>query len=349
MAPLPSAPLSVEDSGGAPRFGTYEGNLDVVDLSRLTGAYQLGPVERRLKHKKWLYGFVATHEVAALFAVVDVNYSSNAFAMAVDLKTQEVLVDQGYLGPPRPLVQVSDIPAAGLEVGFRLPGARFQASRLPGAAPYAVRVRVGLPVPLPPPRLLLDFRLATEDAPPPLTVIAPVDGGVVNVTQKHAALVAHGRLEVSGRRWRLDGGIGGLDYTHGYLGRRTAWRWGFACGRLADGTPLGLNLVEGFNEARDDVNENALWLGRKLIPLGRARFVFNKRDVLDPWTVETTDGAVKLAFKPIAAHREERDLVLVKSHFVQPVGKWTGTITVDGVTHRIDGVPGVVEDQDVTW
>lgn len=349
MAPLSSAPLTVEDAGGAPRFGTYEGNLDTVDLSQLRGAYQPGLVERRLKHKKWVYGFVATQEVAALFCVVDVGYSSNAFAMAVDLTTQEVLADGGFLGPPRPLVQVSDVPAAGLEVGFRIPGARFQMAREPGESPYSVRVRVGLPVPLPPPKLLLDVKLLTEGAAPPLTVIAPVDGGVVNVTQKSAGLVVRGRLEVAGRRWRLDGGVGGLDYTNGYLARRTAWRWAFGCGRLQDGTPLGLNLVEGFNEAREDVNENALWIGRRLVPLGRARFVYQKGELLDPWRVTTTDGAVDLTLKPIAAHREDRDLVLVKSRFAQPVGLWSGTIKVDGVTHRIERLPGVAEDQDVTW
>jgi hypothetical protein len=143
--------------------------------------------------------------------------------------------------------------------------------------------------------------------------------------------------------------VGGLDYTNGYLARRTSWRWGFGCGRLADGAPVGFNLVEGFNESRDDVNENAVWVDGRLFPVGRARFNWNKADVLDRWTVDSVDGALKLSFKPIALHREHRDLKVIKSYFAQPVGLWEGTLTVDGKVHRLEAIPGVAEDQDVTW
>ena len=61
------------------------------------------------------------------------------------------------------------------------------------------------------------------------------------------------------------------------------------------------------------------------------------------------DGAVKLRFVPIGAHREERDLKVVKSHFVQPVGLFRGTLEIEGRTHVIEDVPGVTEDQDILW
>jgi hypothetical protein len=143
--------------------------------------------------------------------------------------------------------------------------------------------------------------------------------------------------------------VGGLDGTHGYLARHTAWRWAFACGRLPDGSPVGLNLVEGFNEARDDVNENAVWLGGALWPVGRARFRWNHDDPLDRWHVTTTDGAVELTFRPIAVHREDRDLVLVRTRFHQPLGTWEGTLRLGGHTHQLQGIPGVAEDQNATW
>jgi hypothetical protein len=110
-----------------------------------------------------------------------------------------------------------------------------------------------------------------------------------------------------------------------------------------------LNLVEGFNDARADVNENAVWLDGRVHPVGRARFRWNESDPLDAWDVETVDGAVKLHFLPVGAHHEERDLVVVKSHFVQPVGLFRGTLEINGRTHVIDDVPGVTEDQDILW
>ncbi len=346
---LPPCPPSVEDAGGAPRFGTFQGALDVVDLSRLRGSYQPGRLDRLRMHKKWLYGFVATREVAALFAVVDLGYSSNAFTMAVDLASGRVLADESVLGPPRPLVTVGDHPNAGLDVAFRHPLASWRAWRPFGDERFHAEVRAGLPLPFVKPKLHLGCDLLAAGGPPPLTVIAPVDGGVVNVTQKWAGLLTFGALEADGRRYALDGGVGGLDYTHGYLARKTAWRWAFVCSRLEDGTPFGINLVEGFNESRDDVNENALWLGSRLIPVGRARFEWNRDDVLAGWKVKTVDGVLDLEFTPLAAHQEVRDLKLVQSSFKQPVGLWRGTLTVDGVTHPFREAPGVAEDQSVLW
>lgn len=346
---LPAAPPSVEDADGAPRFGTYQGSLDSVSFKGLRGAYQPGALERFAVHKKWLYTFVATREVAALFAVVDLGYSANAFVLAVDLATQQVLTDGGYLGLPGPMVKVNEQVGPGLEVHFRRPDASLRAHRGFGDERYHLEARVGLSAPLLRPALRLRADLLAAGAAPPLTVIAPVDKGIVNVTQKWAGLLTFGELEAKGRRYSLDGGVGGLDSTLGYLARRTAWRWAFVCGRLDDGTALGINLVEGFNESRDDVNENALWLGTRLIPLGRARFSWNRDDALDRWHVTTTDGVLDLTFKPIAIHRELRDLVLVRSQFLQPVGLWSGTITVDGQTWKFANAPGVAEDQNVVW
>lgn len=346
MPPLPQAPSAFTASDGTPHFGTYAGGFPRVDLGMLSGRYQLPFHQRLLKHKKWLYTFVATPEVIALSAVVDVGYASNAFVSVVDLREGRVLVDASFLGPPRPLVTVNDCAGPGLEVAFRVPGAHLRAARLQGDDRYHWSARLGLLSRT----LTLDCTLLAGGAPAPLSVVAPVPGdGRINVTQKWAGLLTSGTLMAKGRNFSLDGGVGGMDSTHGYLARRTAWRWGFGCGRLGDGSPVGFNCVEGFNETRDDVNENALWLGGALHPLGRARFSYDKADVLAPWTLATTDGALALTFKPLAAHREARDLKLVKSWFVQPIGTWTGTVTLEGTSHALQGVPGVAEDQDILW
>lgn len=347
---LPSVPASACSEAGAPRFGTYEGGLEEVRLDGLKAPYGL-PLHRRLMHhKKWFYAFAATDEVAALCAVADLSYTANAFVLAVDLKRRAVLADESFLGAPPPLVRVGDRPNGGFSAHYRAPFGRIEMSRPAGDARYHVRAELGLPVPFRAAPFSWQCDLLTAGGPPPLTVIAPVDGGgTVNVTQKWAGLQSFGQLVHRGRRWTMDGGVGGFDYTHGYLARATAWRWAFGCGRLEDGTPLGFNLVEGFNETRDDVNENALWVDGRLFPLGRARFTFRRDDPLEPWAVETRDGTLALDFKPIAAHREHKDLVLVKSHFVQPVGLYSGTVTAGGRTLRLLDLPGVAEDQDILW
>jgi Protein of unknown function (DUF2804) len=346
MSRLPAAPDAITSTDGTPHFGTFEGGFARADLGRLSGRYQLPFHQQVLKHKKWLYSFVATPEVIALQAVVDVGYASNAFCTVVDLRDGTVLVDESFMGPPRPLVTVNDCAGPGLDVSFRVPGASMKASRQAGNDRYQWHTRLGALRT----KLTLDCELLAAGTAPPLTLVAPVEGdGRINITQKWAGLLSFGTLEAKGRRFTLDGGVGGLDSTNGYLARHTAWRWGFGCGRLADGSPLGFNCVEGFNETRDDVNENGLWLGGRLYPLGRARFSYNKADVLDPWQLSTTDGALELTFKPVAAHRESRDLKLVKSWFVQPIGTWEGRVTIEGQTHAVRALPGVSEDQDILW
>lgn len=347
---LPLAPASVATAQGEPRFGTYQGELPEVDLPKLLGRWAPARTTRLLKRKRWHYTFVATPEVAALFAVVDLGYSASAFAVALDLAERRPLCDVSFLGAPGPMLSLGDKPGAGLSASFRTLGGKLAIRRGEEDERYQVevdvsRVRTGS---------LNTFQWAGEllvaGGPPALTVIAPVQGdGLVNVTMKRNGLLSFGSLEAGGKRFRLDGGVGGIDYTQGYLARHTAWRWAFAAGRLSDGTPVGLNLVEGFNESNADANENALWLGDRLYPLARARFEYDAKNLLAPWRLTTVDGAVDLRFQPFYVHREERNLRLIISHFAQPVGFFEGTVTVGGQTLQLSNVPGVTEDQDMLW
>ncbi|REG29667.1 uncharacterized protein DUF2804 [Archangium gephyra] len=344
------APASVATASGEPRFGTYQGELPEVDLSRLKGRWAPAAAPARLlKRKRWHYTLAATPEVLALFAVVDVGYSANAFAVALDLKEQRLLCDVSFLGAPGPLAEVGDKPGAGLTASFRTLGGRLTARRGEDDERYHLQVDVSRLRTGSLQSFLWNGDLLVAGGPPALTVIAPVEGdGFVNVTQKRGGMLSFGTLEAGGKRFRLDGGVGGTDYTQGYLARHTAWRWAFLAGRLADGTPVGLNLVEGFNES-SGINENALWLGSRLYPLGRAHFEYDRRELMSPWRIRTGDGAVDLRFQPLYVHREDHDFKVVVSHFAQPLGLFEGTVRVDGQTHRLSGVPGVTEDQDMLW
>lgn len=344
---LPPAPKSVENGAGHPAFGTYHGVVPEVDLSKLAGPYALSRPERLLKHKRWKYTLVATPEVVAAFAIADLSYSATAFALAVDLKERKVLFDASYMGVPGPLASVGNRPGEGFASRFYTVGARLSASRGVGRERYAIDVDLKkLPFG---PGLKWKGDVLAVGGPPALTVISPVfNGGVVNVTQKWAGLLSFGALTAGGKTFSLDGGVAGLDYTHGYLARHTEWRWAMGLGRMADGTPVGVNLVEGINDETDETNENAVWIGRRVIPLGRARFDFNRQDPLDEWRVRTTDGAVDLSFRPLHVHREERDFKLIRSRFAQPVGTFQGRLRIDGEDYDVS-LAGVTEEQDVLW
>jgi hypothetical protein len=197
-------------------------------------------------------------------------------------------------------------------------------------------------------RLQLEATLDAGPAPSPIAAILPATNGDVNCTQKANLLPATGTLRADGRQWNLAGALGGTDFTRGILPRKTAWRWAFALGRTEDGTPVGFNLTDGLSEASR--NEHALWIGRELVPMTPPRFTFDANNPMGPWQVRTADGAIDLRFTAKGLHREERNLLLVRSHFVQVAGLFHGTVRdPSGRTHTIAHLPGVTEDQRVLW
>ena len=181
----------------------------------------------------------------------------------------------------------------------------------------------------------------------------------MNVTEKRALLAARGEVTVHGQRRSLHDALGGYDYTHGLLARRTKWRWAFALGRAKTGERVAFNLVQGFVGEP----ECAAWVNGDVFPLREGRFELDRDEPLAEWRVSTADGAVDLRFKPGAMHSDHKNLGVVASRFVQPVGVYAGTMRLGGsavggssaaaaMAGRelvLEGVLGVTEDQDVLW
>ena len=363
MLVLSPAPPQVPGPDGVPPFGAYAGELGPVDLARLAPPHALPGWARRFRRKRWHYALYTTPEVVAVMAIAEMGYASNAFFAAVDLREKQPLLDETLLGPPAPLTIVSDEMSRGLVARFRVPGARFRFSRAADSDRYRHSVEVSALRRPRAGRVKLEAEALVTGAPPPLVLVAPVPGQPrregdvsalrregVNVTQKSVGLLASGRLEVGRRRYALDGGVVGLDSTHGFLARRTRWNWAMACGRLEDGTPLGFNLVAGFNEVAEGIaGENVLFLGDQLEPVGPASFRFNAADPLDLWQISTSDGKVQVTFRPLHAHRDVRDLLVLRSRFVQPLGFFAGRLRFRGREVALTELPGVTEDQDMLW
>lgn len=340
--PLPPAPDDVLDPSGRLRYGTYAGAFRRVELARMRAGGFVSKLRSLATRKHWTYGFIATQEVACGFAVVDLGYASNAFVFITDLQGA-LLSDESFLGIPGVSASVEDPSAEGSGARFSGSGANFSIRRPIGSSRWRVELAT--------PKVRFEGELESADAPPALAAILPlVNGGEVDCTMKATLLPATGRLTVSGRDFTLDGGYGGLDYTQGIMARHTAWRWAFALGRAHDGTPVSLNLTDGLSSAPRDANENALWVGASLQLVGAPRFEWNPQDPMKPWRLATSDGAVELAFTPHGKHFELKRLGLVSSDFLQVAGTFEGRLTApDGRVLDVRGLPGVTEDQRVTW
>lgn len=336
MSALPSPPRAVIDPSGAPRWGSYLGPFAEIDL----GPASRGKLGDLTGKKRWLYAAIARDDLYIGLAITDLTYAANAFVFVARPGGSDrgMLLDRSYIGVPRLGARVGDRPEEGCDAWFRLPGTHLAIARRPGSSTYEVTATGR--------GFSLHASLETAGSPSPYGAIARHAGQAFMVTEKRALLGVTGELLLEGQRTRLDGATAGIDYSQGYPPRDTSWRWGYLLGRTTAGEPVGLNLVEGFNGQAECV----LWRGSEVIPLGEGRFRFDAANPRGPWQVTTHDGAVDLRFETAAVHEEAHNLGAVRSRFLQPVGLYTGTIKLPGgETLRLEGVPGVTEDQKVTW
>lgn len=323
-----------------------------MNLSRETPSSQVpwlptqntGLVQRlrqTLSHKKWHFVGLATEKVFLAGAIVDCSYAGNAFFCVVDLETGTTMKNLSFLGVPRLNLSVNDRPDAGAMAWLRQPGVRFELWRPVRSAKYRLVVETK--------DLEVEATFDTRTAPEPLKVIGNPVNKLVAFTQKTNLLDASGKLRVNGRKMHLDGALGGLDFTAGFFPRITEWRWGFAMGKLKSGDRLGFNLAHGNNLGGK--NENALWLGDKLYRLGEVQFFFDRKNVVAQWKLKTEDGLLDLTFTPKGLHREDRELLIVRSRFAQVLGLYSGTIKnpETGEILEIENLPGIAEDQRVKW
>lgn len=346
---LAVVPNSVVDRQGQPRFGTFRGELPAVSFRELSGDWEPSWWQWPARRKRWNYGIAVTDEVLLCQAVVQGGYFGQAFTYVVDLYEERAVAELKFTGAPEVQAHVNDRPSRGHMSAFRTAGAALETSRDPAGGAFRWTSRIGAVHHREPGGIELDARLGVEPVGPALTVISPVeDGGLLNVTQKWAGLPLEGDLRVGTRTYRLDGGLGAMDYTQGILARRTTWRWALALGRLFDGRSVGINLVEGFNEGREDTNENALWVGDRLIPLGRATFEFDRDHPDRLWSLTTECGTVELYFWPYHVYRDVRRWKIIDSWFIQPAGRFEGRLRIDDQTHEVS-LYGVTEDQDILW
>jgi hypothetical protein len=328
---LQAAPAELIDPATRkPRFGTYVGSLPVVDFNA-TGASPLAILTRG---KRWMYTIIVSDEIICCAAIVRMGYASNAFAFVIDRQQSRSVADVTSLGPAF-LASVSDRAGEGADAKFGLGPKQFSIDRPFGSQNYLVNIRA--------PRLKIEARLSTTNAPPPLSVISELSDGRFGTTQKSALLEVEGSVTAGGKKYDLKGAWGGYDYTAGLLERHTAWKWAFGMGQSTDGKPLAYNLTQGFVDQRECV----VWRDGQIVPLGSANFLFDRQRLLEPWRIKT--DKLEVDFAPTYLHEEIHNLVVIRSRFQQVGGVFRGKLVLPNETIAFDKLAGVTEDQDTLW
>ena len=331
---LPVAPSSVLYPDGQPCMGRFAGQVGAIDWSGLSAPYARSGLWRYFHHKRWQYIALSTQELFCGIAIVDIGWTNTAFAYAFDRRQRKQAAAYSQDGLPGLTARIGDSLLGASR--FRRFGQwiDFRPRSPTGGQGFRLGLRCG------------DFGIDAEiDAPaaaPFLLAIGPIANGAVHATQKSPGMAMRGDVRVGGGRYDLSGGVASLDYSNGLLARETAWRWA-----SAHSLTLGFNLQAGYFGGR----ENALWLDGRLIPLGNARFDYDATDPMAPWHIHTDDGLLDLQFQPEGIRRENKNLLIAASRYVQPIGSFSGWVKPahDAAPHMVERLAGVTEDHYSRW
>ncbi len=328
--PLPLVPDEPLDLVGLPRFGTYAGLPATTALAALAGPPLVGGLTRVRSEKRWQWFGAISDEVAVGGAIVQTGYAGQVFLWVFD-RARGVMVVDASMTTLRARVAVQDAPGVG-EVARAAVGLdELRVRRRGELVEISGRVRE------------VELFITMDGAQvTPITAICPVPAERANITCKQAGLRASGVVRVGSKSFDLgERAAGFMDYTHGLLAYETRWRWAIGAGIGEDGVALAFNLTDGFNAGL----ENVIWRDGVPSHVGAVAFRYNPASPNTPWHVQTPDGRVDLTLHVEGVRQEVVDMALVHSSYVQPLGRWEGTL--DGA--RLASCVGVAEDHVARW
>ena len=97
---LPPAPRQVVDARGQPALGRFAGLADSFEWAALAPPWRRSAWWRRFHHKRWHYVALACEDVFCAVAIVDLGWTSTAFAYVFDRRTRELIATFSQDGVP---------------------------------------------------------------------------------------------------------------------------------------------------------------------------------------------------------------------------------------------------------
>ena len=340
--PLPRAPADALGPTGEPRLGRYAGSLGRADFSSLAPEGLVASLRHAARSKRWQRALLALPGHLLFLEILDGGTLAGGLAWIAERGSGEVLFDRDAAGVTGLNVRVGARPGAGARAGFTAPGVALSLERR--ADRFRLTADLGG-------SLQLDVRLDTRDAPEPFSLVAGLPEGGLRAAQLTGPLQIEGTLEVRGHRVPLEGGLAVLEFGAGIFPGLVGWRKLTAAGRLADGRPLALHLVDGLPGGGSDGGaDDVLLIGAGPVALPPVVVEIDPGTTTAPCRVLSSDGAVDLAFQPVAAHRDARGLLLVSLATTQLAGELSGTIPGPGGRPlEVSGLACLLEDRSARW
>jgi Protein of unknown function (DUF2804) len=294
------------------------------------------------RSRRWQRVLLALPGHLVFVEILDGGTLAGGSAWIADRSSGEVLYDRDASGLPGLNVRVGDRPGAGARATFTAPGVALGLERR--ADRFRLTADLGG-------SLRLDVMLDTSGAPEPFSLVGGFPDGGLRAAQVTGPLPVHGTIEVRGRPVSLDGGLAVLEYGAGLFPHLVGWRKVTAAGRLADGRPVAIHLVDGLPGATaEDGADDVLLVGTGPVALPPVVVELDPGTATAPCRVLSPDGTVDLTFQPAAAHRDARGLLLVTLETTQLSGALSGTLPgPGGAPLQVSGLPCVLEDRTARW
>jgi hypothetical protein len=183
----------------------------------------------------------------------------------------------------------------------------------------------------------VELEIDARGAPEAIEVASPSGPRGWAWTRKRVGAVARGVVEHGGRSHEVELEAV-IDDSAGYHERHTSWSWCAGVGRSAAGQRVGWNLVSGVHDD-ERASERTVWVDGEAAEVGPVRFAD------DLSGLEFSDGA-RVAFAPWAERRHRANLIVVRSRYRQPFGRFSGELP-GGI--RLAAGHGVMESHEAWW
>ena len=332
--------------GGILKAGLFDAPVRDVNLVDLTAC----PIKRKIRFsrmKEWCgIGFVHPRWYLSVM-IQDAKYVSSGMVYLWDRENQRYY-EHGWTVPGRAVTV-----AANQWDGFCLAERRgflmkFEHDLTNGKHRIFIDVDKTGKAPAMRADLTLHEDLAQVS---PLVACLPIDEFHQVYTHK-APMGVSGALEVDGVHfdWEPGRDTANMDEHKAVYPYHSKWYWGSFAGRDDSGRCFGVNLADQMFCDQETNNENCLWLGDRLVGLGRIMYDVDVADPFKAWKIRDGGGQVDLEFRPQGRFVKRARLVVAGIDYYQMFGTWHGSVMAPDEERRpVDGLFGVAERMDARF
>ena len=200
-------------------------------------------------------------------------------------------------------------------------------------------------------RLQADLDIERRDDHETLNVVVPWNESTFQFTSKQHCLPTRGNVRWGDETFTFDNdAFACLDFGRGIWPYRTSWNWASFSGRAGEDV-VGINMGARWTD-HTGMNENGIVVNGRLYKIfDDISFRYSDKDFMAPWRMQTAGGspAVDLTLTPFYDKTAATNLLLLSAQVHQLFGYYSGTLSVEGKTIRIEGTPGWAEEHFARW